>query len=120
LEEAAKRDTPRSKGASLLDQLNFTAELWLHSGKGGWTFITLPKDSADQIRFYTGTRKGRAWGMIKVKARIGSSEWSTTIWPDKASGSFLLPVKVAVRKKENIAAGDDAEVSLTVLTPPGL
>ncbi|CTQ54731.1 hypothetical protein LP7551_03266 [Roseibium album] len=98
----------------------FTGELWLSPGPGGWTFITLPKDCADQIRFYTGTRKGRAWGMIKVKTRIGKSEWSTAIWLDKASGSFLLPVKAAVRKKEDIAAGYESEVSLTVLTPPGI
>jgi uncharacterized protein DUF1905 len=103
----------------VLDQLEFTAELWLYPGKGGWTFITLPKECADQIRFYTGAKKGRAWGMIKVKARIDTSDWETTIWPDKASGSFLLPVKAAVRKAQKIAAGDRAEVTLTVLTPPG-
>ena len=73
-----------------------------------------------QIRFYTGSKTGRAWGMIKVKARIGNSEWDTTIWPDKASGSFLLPVKAAVRKAEKIDAGDQAEVNLTVLTSPGI
>lgn len=57
--------------------------------------------------------------MIKVKARIGAAEWSTTIWPDKASGSFLLPVKAAVRKKEKIAAGDNVDVSLWLQVPPG-
>ncbi|MCG8567701.1 MAG: DUF1905 domain-containing protein [Desulfobacterales bacterium] len=102
----------------MLDQLEFSGELWLSPGPGGWTFITLPQDCADQIRFYTGSRKGRAWGMIKVKASIGSSTWETTIWPDKASGSFLLPVKAAVRKAERIAPGDQADVALTVLTGP--
>lgn len=77
----------------MLDRLDFTGKLWLSAGPGGWTFVTLPPACADQIRFFTGSRKGGAWGMIKVKARIGEAEWSTTIWPDKASGSFLLPVK---------------------------
>ena len=104
----------------MLDRLDFTGKLWLSAGPGGWTFVTLPPACADQIRFYTGSRKGRAWGMIKVKARIGNSEWSTTIWPDKASGSFLLPVKADVRKAQKIAAGDQAEIFLTVLTPPGM
>ena len=103
----------------MLDRLEFTNTLWRASGPGGWTFVTLPVDCADQIRFYTGSRKGRAWGMIKVRARIGASSWDTTIWPDKASGSFLLPVKAAVRKTEKIAAGDTAEVSLQLLVPPG-
>lgn len=99
--------------------MDFEGELWLHQGQGGWTFITLPQDCADQIRFYTGSRTGRAWGMIKVSARIGSSSWETAIWPDKASGSFLLPVKAAVRKREGVAAGDTAAVSLRLLVPPG-
>jgi hypothetical protein len=103
----------------LLEQMEFEGELWLHQGPGGWTFVTLPADCADQIRFYTGRKKARAWGMIKVSARIGSSSWDTTIWPDRASGSFLLPVKAAVRKTEKIAAGDMAAVSLRLLVPPG-
>lgn len=103
----------------MLDRLDFTGKLWLSAGPGGWTFVTLPPACADQIRFFTGSRKGGAWGMIKVKARIGEAEWSTTIWPDKASGSFLLPVKSAVRKKEKIAAGDAVDVSLWLQVPSG-
>ncbi len=99
--------------------MEFVGELWLHRGQGGWTFITLPADCADQIRFYAGGKKGRAWGMIKVSVRIGGSSWDTTIWPDKASGSYLLPVKAAVRKKEGIAAGNTAQVSLRLRVPPG-
>ncbi|WP_428687140.1 DUF1905 domain-containing protein [Roseibium sp.] len=107
----------------MLDQMDFSGELWLHKGQGGWTFITLPPDCADQIRFVTGSSKGKsggkAWGMIKVRARIGSTKWDTTIWPDKASGSFLLPVKAAVRKAEKIGAGDRVDVALTVLAAQG-
>lgn len=88
-------------------------------GPGGWTFITLPVECADQIRFLAGGRKAKSWGMIRVKASIGSSTWRTTIWPDKASGSFLLPVKAAVRKVEKISAGDRVNVELTMLEVPG-
>ncbi len=104
----------------MLDHLEFSAELWLHQGQGGWTFVTLPVECADQIRFVTGSGKGKAWGMIKVRARIGSTRWDTTIWPDKASGSFLLPVKAAVRKAEKIGAGDRVYVTMTLVTAPGM
>ena len=103
----------------MLDQMEFSGELWRSSGPGGWTFITLPPDCADRIRFCGGAKIGRAWGMIKVRAGIGGSCWETTIWPDKASGSFLLPVKAAVRKKEGLATGDCADVVLRLLAPPG-
>ncbi|MEO0979557.1 MAG: DUF1905 domain-containing protein [Pseudomonadota bacterium] len=95
--------------------MTFSSDLWLSSGPGGWTFVTLPLESADQIRFVTGDRKTKSWGMIKVKVTLGSSTWRTTIWPDKSSGSFLLPVNAAVRKAEKVAVGDRVEVNMTVL-----
>ena len=99
----------------MLDQLEFSGDLWRSPGPGGWTFVTLPAECADRIRFLTGGRTAKGWGMIKVKARVGDSTWQTTIWPDKASGSFVLPVKAAVRKAEKVAAGDRVEVKLTVI-----
>ncbi len=45
----------------MLDRLDFTGKLWLSAGPGGWTFVTLPLACADQIRFFTGSRKGGAW-----------------------------------------------------------
>lgn len=99
----------------MLDQLTFSGDLWLSPGPGGWTFVTLPLETADQIRFVAGGQKAKGWGMIKVKVSIGSSTWRTTIWPDKASGSFLLPVKAAVRKAEKVSVRDTIEVDMTVL-----
>ncbi|WP_422040315.1 DUF1905 domain-containing protein [Roseibium sp.] len=98
--------------------MNFSADLWLSPGPGGWTFVTLPAVCADQIRFVAGGQKAKSWGMIKVKVTIGSSTWRTTIWPDKASGSFLLPIKAAVRKAERVSVGDRVEVDMTVVDEP--
>ena len=81
--------------------------------------MTMPQESTDQIRFVTGGQKTKGWGMIKVKVTIGSSTWRTTIWPDKASGSFLLPVKAAVRKAEKVSVGDRVEVNMTILREQG-
>lgn len=104
----------------MLDRLSFSACLWVYPGKGGWTFVTLPKDCADQIRFVNGHGKCKAFGMVKVKVQLGSSVWQTTIWPDKTSGSFLLPVKSAVRKKQRVGAGDKVDIDLTLKSPPDL
>lgn len=45
---------------------------------------------------------------------MGTSTWSTSVFPDKASGSFVLPVKKAVRKPQGIDVGDTAEFALVV------
>ena len=87
-----------------MDEFEFDAELWLYPGKGGWHFVTLPVEIARQIKFLAGPNK-RGWTSEAVIARTGKSEWTTSIFPDKASNSFLLPVKAEVRRQEKLAAG---------------
>jgi hypothetical protein len=78
-----------------------------------WCFATLPQDAADEIR---ATQERRGFGSIPVRAAIGATAWETSVFPDRQSGSFLLPVKAAVRRAENIDGGDTVAVTLT--TPP--
>jgi len=46
---------------------------------------------------------------------VGGSTWSTSVFPDTKRGSYLLPVKKAVRTAEGVGDGDDVDVSLEVL-----
>ena len=52
--------------------------------------------------------------MIRVKAAIGKSTWSTSVFPDAKSGSFLLPIKADIRKAEKLADGSAAKVTLSI------
>ncbi len=36
---------------------------------------------------------------MKVIAQIGKSEWRTAIWFDTKQGTYLLPIKAEIRKK---------------------
>ena len=47
--------------------------------------------------------------------RIGSSQWATSVFPDGARGTYVLPVKKSVRAAEGLDAGDTLPVELTVL-----
>jgi hypothetical protein len=49
---------------------------------------------------------------VKVKVTIGSSTWSTSVFPDAKRGTFVLPVKKPVRQAEGIEAGDRVKVAL--------
>lgn len=90
----------------------FSAEMWVWSSeKTAWHFITLTPEAAARIRFYAGEKK-RGWGSVPVVATIGRTRWRTSIFPDKKSNSFLLPVKAEVRKTEKIAEGDRVKVSI--------
>jgi hypothetical protein len=90
---------------------DFTAKLWIHSEMpGAWYFVTLPLDAADEIRAFN---ERRGFGSVRVRAAIGASTWDTSVFPDTATGSFLLPVKAAIRAQQNIDDGDPVAVTIT-------
>jgi hypothetical protein len=89
------------------------AEVWVHPGKGGWHFVTLPAELADEIRARHG-RDHRAFGSLRVRASIGSSTWSTSLFADAKSSSYALPIKADVRRREQLEPGDVATVRLDV------
>jgi Domain of unknown function (DUF1905) len=90
----------------------FISKLWMYQGKGAWHFLTLPKDVADEIRFFNPSAKG--FTPLKVTATIGDTTWKTAIFPDSKSGSFALVVKVDVRKAQKIKAGDIVTVTVSL------
>jgi hypothetical protein len=91
----------------------FRAKLWRYSGEAAWHFVTVPTDITENMRAMSqGLRN--AFGSLRVIARIGDTEWRTSVFADTNAGAFLLPVKAAVRKKEKIAHGDDADVVLEI------
>lgn len=98
---------------------HFTASLtrW-QSDKTTWHFITLTPDVADGVRFFHQTvaeqQQRRGFGAIKVQVQIGETAWSTSIFPDKASQSFLLPVKKQVREAEDLIVGTEVAVRLSL------
>lgn len=48
----------------------------------------------------------RGFGSLPVGVKIGRTEWRTSIFPDRKSGSYVFAIKADVRKKERIAVGD--------------
>lgn len=89
------------------------AKVWLWSGEAGWHFVTVPVDAGQEIDFYFSHVK-KGWGSLRVTVGIGKTTWQTSIFPDKKSGSYVLPIKAAVREKENIKKGDEITFTLEI------
>lgn len=95
--------------------ITFTAPLWLWNGKGAWHFITLPANEAGLIRMASQkNRPRRGFGSVRVKARIGETTFSTSLFPAVKLSSYLLPIKADVRKAEGIAPGNTVDVTLSL------
>ncbi len=91
-----------------------TEEVWLYPGESAaWHFLTVPKSAAAAIKEQFG-KDVRGWGSLPVKATIGKTVFETSIFPDKRSGGYLLPLKAAVRANEGICAGMRVTVHLVV------
>ncbi|HUR60941.1 MAG TPA: DUF1905 domain-containing protein [Candidatus Thermoplasmatota archaeon] len=86
---------------------------WLHPGQAAWVFVTLPKGPSTELRDLFGA--GRGWGSIPVQVTIGGTTWRTSVFPDKASGGYVLPLKAAVRKAEGILVGKSVACRLEFL-----
>jgi hypothetical protein len=96
------------------DVVRFRGELWLHQGQAAWHFVTLPGEVADDVgHLSAGVERG--FGSVRVEATIGATTWSTSLFPDTASRSYVLPVKKAVRSAERLQAGDPVEVALVLV-----
>ncbi|TWP46501.1 DUF1905 domain-containing protein [Lentzea tibetensis] len=94
---------------------NFDAELWIWDARrhDAWTFVSLPEGASEEIRELAGPPRG--FGSVRVRVSVGGTAWATSIFPDKASGRYVLPVKRAVRTAEKLEAGDVATVSVEVV-----
>jgi len=89
------------------------SKVWLYPGMSGWHFVGLPKKESGQIKKIFGV-KTKGWGSIPVSVMLGKSKWNTSIFPDKRSGTYLLPLKAKVRKDERVFANDIITIVITI------
>ena len=92
-------------------RFSFTAPLWEWDAQANWYFVSLPEEMGADIAEVP--RMVRGFGAVKVRVRVGGSDWSTSIFP--SGGTYVLPVKKAVRTAEGIEPDDDVTVDLEVL-----
>ena len=96
-------------------QIEFESDVfrWDARDDAAWFFTAVPPELSDDIREVP--RPYRGFGSVRVRARIGASEWTTSIFPDSKSGSYVLPLKKRVRDAEGIAEGSLVVVRIDVL-----
>lgn len=92
----------------------FTAELWKYPGNGAWYFVLLPKEYSNEIKTLTQGWPNKGFGTIKLEATIKDMVWDTSVFPDKKSGTYMMPVKKEVRTKLQLNDGDELNVSIKV------
>ncbi len=92
-------------------QFEFTEKIWFWRGPSPWTFVTVPEEQSSDLKSIS-ELVTYGWGMIPVLARIGNTEWKTSLWPK--DGRYIVPIKPSVQKAEELSVGDLVTISLEV------
>ena len=95
-----------------MESWSFDAELWSSESVASWAFVTLPAEVSDDVRLLSGPPAG--FGSVRVEVTVGASTWRTSVFPDKTRG-FVLPVKSAVRRREDLEIGDRVGLTLSLV-----
>jgi len=97
-----------------MDAIRFSSEVWRwESRRDDWYFVTVPTQFAEPISEVP--REERGFRSVPVRATIGGTSWTTSIFPGQSGGTYSMPVKRSVRDAEGIAPGDHVEVVLELI-----
>jgi hypothetical protein len=91
--------------------MEFAGELYYWRGPAPHHFVRVPEDVCVELRDVS-PFVSYGWGMIPVRARIGESEWKTSLFPK--DGGYVVPIKDAVRNDEELRLGDVVTVELAI------
>ncbi len=92
-------------------ELAFDGEVVYWRGPSPYHFVAIPDEQCREIADLS-SLVTYGWGVIPVAAQLGSTTWTTSLFPRQ--GSYLLPVKDAVRKAEQVEVGETVSVRLTI------
>ncbi|MCW2784926.1 MAG: hypothetical protein JWP74_1443 [Marmoricola sp.] len=91
--------------------LRFAGEVFSWRGPAPHHFVAVPEDGCSALDAVA-PMVSYGWGMIPATVRIGTTSWTTSLWPRDAG--YVVPLKAAVRGAEGIDLGDTVTVLLTI------
>ena len=91
--------------------LTFCGEVFEWRGPAPFFFVGVTPDVSEAI-YEVAHLVTYGWGVIPVNVRIGSTNFTTSLFPK--NGSYLVPIKAAVRRAIGIESGDNLEVTWTI------
>lgn len=91
--------------------LSFTGRVIEWRGPAPYYFVPVPDEQSAEIRDVA-AMVTYGWGVIPVQARVGEVTFQTSLFPRE--GRYLLPLKDAVRKRQQVSVGDEVTVAMTV------
>jgi len=90
-------------------ELTFSGEIIHWRGPSPFHFVAVPEVQRGAIEAVA-REVTYGWGCIPVSGRVGETDFTTSLIPK--DGGYLVPLKVAVRRAEDLELGDMVNVRL--------
>ena len=94
-------------------EYEFTAQMIEWRGPAPFYYLPMPHDMASEIKAMA-SQLTYGWGVIPVKVTIGKTTLTTSLFPK--DGTYLVPVKNAIRLPEGLTLGQSVRVRLEFAT----
>jgi Domain of unknown function (DUF1905) len=94
-----------------LARIAFDGEIVSWRGPAPFLFVPVPDALVGEVA-YAARQASYGWGCVPVTARIGATDFTTSLFP--RGETYMLPVKVAVQRAEQIGLGDVVAVAMRI------
>ena len=91
--------------------IKFEGEIFYWRGPAPYLFVAVPEEPSRDIKAIS-AMVTYGWGVIPVHARIGKTEWKTSLFPK--NGRYLVPIKKSVQQSEDLKVGDRVVIYMDV------
>jgi hypothetical protein len=91
--------------------IDFEGQIFYWRGPAPFLFVAVPEEPSQTIKAIS-AMVTYGWGVIPVHARIGRTEWKTSLFPK--DGRYLVPIKMSVQKSEKVGVGDEVQLRLEI------
>ena len=91
--------------------IGFEGRIIYWRGPSPYLFVPIPEEPSQTIKVIS-SLVTYGWGVIPVRARIGSTEWKTSLFPK--DGRYLVPIRMSVQRAEELEVGDEVAVQLEI------
>ena len=92
-------------------EFRFATTVIYWRGPAPFFYAPIPAEHAEAFR-QAARIATYGWGCVPVEAEIGGVVFTTSLFP--RGETYLLPLKVAVRRKANVTMGDEITARLTI------
>jgi hypothetical protein len=95
----------------VLSRIAFAGEIVAWRGPAPFLFVPVPQEHVAELR-YAAREASYGWGCVPAFARIGQTDFTTSLFP--RGETYFLPVKVAVQRAEQVGLGDRVATVIAV------